>query len=72
MKVVSAPNVNENYDDTVTITNLSVEGYQPRKPYICRTFVGSTREEALTTSKPLNEQWDTKNCKVSSTDITSF
>lgn len=72
IQAVAGPNVNEGYNDTVTISNLSIENYKPKKPKICRAFVGSKREEKSVDSDPLGEQWNTKNCKVSPSDITSF
>ena len=72
MNTVAGPNVNEGYGDTVTISNLFVQNYRPRKPKICRAFIGSKREEKAVDSEPLGEQWNTNHCRVDLLDITSF
>jgi len=69
---ISALNVNAPYNDTVTISNLSIENYRPKKTKICKTFFGSTRENGKKRAKPLIEEWETKNCQVSKSDVTSF
>lgn len=69
---VAGLNVNEPFNDTVTISNLSIENYNPQKTRICRTFFGTTREQIKQEARALSEQWNTKNCQVSPADISSF
>jgi hypothetical protein len=69
---IAGLNVNEPYNDTVTISHLSIENYRPKKTKICRTFIGSTREDAAMDAESLGEEWNTKHCKVKRSDIISF
>lgn len=69
---IAALNVNEPYNDTATISNLSIENYRPKKTKICRTFFGTTREETTMDAESLGEAWNSKNCRVQQSDIISF
>ena len=72
INTIAAPNVNQGYGDTVTISNLMIENYRAKKPKICNAYVGSTRKETRIGPKQLGEQWNTEHCIVRPSDITSF
>ncbi len=67
---------NQNYGDTVTITNLFVKGgynASKDKPKICTEFIGVTDHKGE--SKKVNDgasQWNTTTCRVSKTDVLSW
>lgn len=69
---IAALNINEPYNDTVTISSLSIENYRAKKPKVCKTFFATSRESGKMDAKSLGEQWDTKHCRVSPSDITPF
>lgn len=67
---------NENYGDTVTITNLYVKGgysASSDKPKICQVFNGVEKGEG-TSAKLYGgaSQWNSSTCKVSQTDVKSY
>lgn len=67
---------NQNYGDTVTITNLYVKGgYDERndKPKICQEYRGVT--DHMGESQKLHggaSQWNTATCRVSKSDVKSW
>lgn len=66
---IAALNVNEPYNDTVSIANLYIENYKPSKPSVCKAFIGSTREDGKKDAVSVGEVWNTKNCQVTPSDI---
>ncbi|WP_239469896.1 pectate lyase [Archangium violaceum] len=67
---------NQNYGDTVTITNLFVKGgynASKDKPKICTEFIGVTNHQGE--SQKVNggaSQWSTATCRVRVTDVQSW
>lgn len=63
-------NSNTGYDDTATISNLSIQNYSSGDPPVCVEWIGVDKTEGSSTK--IGEAWDTDNCKVSPSDIISF
>jgi hypothetical protein len=64
---------NQNYGDTVEITNLFVKGWGTVNPKICTEYIGVTDHNGSST--PVNggaSQWNTATCKVLQSDVTSW
>lgn len=72
ISAIAGLNVNPAYNDTATISNLYIERYNPRKTDVCRAYTGSKREETTKEPKEIGEQWNTDNCRVRQSDITSY
>jgi hypothetical protein len=67
---------NENYGDTVTITNLFVKGgysASSDKPKICQVFKGVEKGNGSSTKLYDGaSQWNTSTCKVSQSDVKAY
>lgn len=67
---------NQNYGDTVTITNLFVKGgynASDDKPKICQEFIGVTDHNGESTKVNNGaSQWNTATCHVSQSDVKSW
>lgn len=61
--------INSNYGDIATISNLKIKGWKKGSPKVCLTYKGNS-----TGAEPskIGEKWDTTNCVVSTSDITSY
>ncbi|MDO6385647.1 MULTISPECIES: pectate lyase [Uliginosibacterium] len=60
--------INTNYGDKATITNLQIKGYKSGSPKVCYTYKGTTSGEPTA----IGEKWNTSNCVVSSSNVTSY
>lgn len=65
----SVVGINSNYGDVATITNLSIDGWSKGSPKVCVTYTGNSTGAEPTM---IGEKWDTSNCVVSTSDITSY
>lgn len=67
---------NQNYGDTVTISNLFVKGgynASKDKPKLCTEFIGVTDHKGESTKVNNGaSQWNTPTCRVSTTDVSSW
>jgi hypothetical protein len=73
---VAIAGANQNYKDTITITNLFVKGgydASKDKPKICTEYIGVTNHNGSSTKVDDGaSQWDTPTCNVSLTDVKSW
>ncbi|POD97765.1 pectate lyase [Pectobacterium odoriferum] len=63
----SIAGVNRNFGDVAEIRDLRIKGYKAGKPKICEEFTGVEKGKGTPTKH--DEQWDTKNCKVSRSNV---
>jgi hypothetical protein len=61
--------INSNYGDKATITNLQIKGYKSGSPKVCMTYKGNNTGAELSS---LGEKWNTSNCVVSTSNVTSY
>ncbi len=61
--------INSNYGDKATITNLQIKSYSSGKPKVCVTYTGNNTGAEPTS---LGEKWNTSNCVVSTSNVTSY
>ncbi|MDP5240451.1 pectate lyase [Uliginosibacterium sp. 31-16] len=61
--------INSNYGDKATITSLQIKGYKSGSPKVCATYQGNNTGAEPTS---LGEKWNTSNCVVSTSNVTSY
>jgi hypothetical protein len=61
--------INTNYGDKATITNLQIKSYSSGKPKVCVTYTGNNTGAEPPT---LGEKWNTSNCVVKTSNVTSY
>ncbi|KAF7597954.1 MAG: pectate lyase [Candidatus Dactylopiibacterium carminicum] len=61
--------INTNYGDKATITNLQIKSYSSGKPKVCVTYTGNNTGAEPTS---LGEKWNTTNCVVKTSNVTSY
>lgn len=61
--------INTNYGDKATIKNLKIKGYKSGSPKVCVTYKGNNSGAEPSS---LGEKWNTSNCVVKTTDVTSY
>lgn len=66
---VAVAGINTNYGDKATITNLKIKGYKSGSPKVCVAYTGNNTGAEPTS---LGEKWNTSNCVVKTTDVTSY
>lgn len=62
--------INSNYGDKATITNLKIKGYKSGSPKVCYTYKGTNNNSSEPTA--IGEKWNTANCVVKTSDVTSY
>ncbi|MEH2919709.1 pectate lyase PelI [Samsonia erythrinae] len=63
----SIAGVNRNFGDVAEIRDIRIKNYKPGKPKVCEEFTGVQKGQGE--SPKHGEQWDTKNCKVSRSNV---
>ena len=63
-------NSNTGYNDTATITHLSIENYSAGSPQVCVEYSGVDKSEGSSTK--IGERWNTANCVVSQSDVSAL
>lgn len=63
----SIAGVNRNFGDVAEIRDLRIKNYKSGSPKICEEFTGVQKGQGE--SPKHGEQWDTKNCKVSRSNV---
>jgi len=61
--------INTNYGDKITITNLKIKGWTKGSPKVCLTYTGNSSGAEPT---KIGEKWDTSNCVVSTSNVSSY
>ncbi len=61
--------INTNYGDKATIKNLKIKGYKSGSPKVCVTYKGNSSGSEPSS---LGEKWNTSNCVVKTSDVTSY
>lgn len=62
--------INSNYGDKATITNLKIKGWTKGSPKVCLTYKGTSDNDSEPTK--IGEKWDTSNCVVSTSNVSSY
>lgn len=68
-QIGSVAGLNSNFGDTATITNLEIENYSAGNPPVCELYTGVQSGES---SPKIGEAWNTVNCIVEQSDVSSF
>ncbi|MCL6326249.1 pectate lyase PelI [Pectobacterium polaris] len=63
----SIAGVNRNFGDVAEIRDLRIKGYKAGKPTVCEEFKGIEKGKGKT--EKYGEFWDSKNCKVSRSNV---
>lgn len=70
-RIGSIAGANGNYGDTVTIRNLKIKDYRSGSPHVCDEYIGVDKSAGVESQK-IGEQWNTKVCNVSQSDISAL
>lgn len=65
----SVVGINTNFGDTATITGLQIKGYKSGSPKVCVAYKGV---QSGSESPLIGEKWNTANCIVKTTNVTSY
>jgi len=68
-EIGSVAGANSNFDDTVSIKNLSIKKRKDKRPPICVEYIGVDKRVNPEESKKVGERWGTKTCNVKESDI---